>query len=84
MVTDWEHATGIELKELEAAAEGKDYFDHFDFLKQVRGVSQAVLTIAATRHAQLRIEPTYWNCYPPRRIQAVDFVKPNEALRARD
>ena len=36
VVTDWEHATGIELKELEAAVEGKDYFDHFDFMKQVR------------------------------------------------
>lgn len=38
VVTDFEHATGLELKELEAAAKGVDLFDHFGFLDAVRGV----------------------------------------------
>jgi cytochrome c oxidase subunit 5b len=33
---DHEHATGLELRELQAAAEGKDFFDHYDFLQAVR------------------------------------------------
>lgn len=40
-----EHATGLELKELKAEAEGRDYFDHFDFLKQV-GVGERILTVS--------------------------------------
>ena len=39
--TDWEHATGLELQELQAAAEGKDFFDHYDFLKQPNGTKEA-------------------------------------------
>ena len=44
--TDWEHATGLELKELQAAAEGKDFFDHYDFLKQPNGTKESPVVTA--------------------------------------
>ena len=46
--TDWEHATGLELKELQAAAEGKDFFDHYDFLKQPNGTKESPVVVTSS------------------------------------
>ena len=48
--TDWEHATGLELQELQAAAEGKDFFDHYDFLKQPNGTKEAPVVVMRNRN----------------------------------
>ena len=43
VVTDFEHATGLELKELEGSIKGVDVFDHHDFLKAVRNTTKSKL-----------------------------------------
>ena len=45
---DIEHATGLELKELQALAEGKDFFDHYDFLKQPNGTKEAPVVVTSS------------------------------------
>jgi cytochrome c oxidase subunit 5b len=45
---DIEHATGLELKELQAMAEGKDFFDHYAFLKAPNGTKEAPVVVTSS------------------------------------
>ena len=45
---DIEHATGLELKELQALAEGKDFFDHYAFLKAPNGTKEAPVAVTSS------------------------------------
>ena len=45
---DVDHATGLELKELQALAEGKDFFDHYAFLKAPNGTKDAPVVVTSS------------------------------------
>lgn len=43
-----DHATGLELKELQALAEGKDFFDHYAFLSAPNGTKEEPCVVTSS------------------------------------